>query len=122
MRVQALVLIDHGSRRSESNALLEEMARRVAQRLPQWHVEPAHMEIAEPSLGHAIARCVENGAREIAVVPFFLGPGRHVTEDIPRMVEEQRALYPEVKMRVTGCLAPADLLATLVIERATGAS
>lgn len=119
MRVKALVLIDHGSRRSESNALLEEMATRVAGQLPEWHVEAAHMELAEPSLADAVARCVEKGAREIVVVPFFLGPGRHVTEDIPRLVQEQREAHPDVSMRLTDCLAPDDLLATLVVARAT---
>lgn len=119
MRVKALVLIDHGSRRAEANALLEAMSARVAKLLPDWQVEPAHMELAEPTLAQAIARCVQNDAREIVVVPFFLGPGRHVTQDIPRLLDDERAKYPEVSMRLTGALAPDDLLAQLVIQRAT---
>lgn len=43
-------------------------------------VELAHMEISEPSIEVAFARCVEQGATLVAVSPFFLSPGRHWQE------------------------------------------
>ena len=77
-----IILVDHGSRRGESNQLLEEVAaafaRRFAERYPI--VEPAHMELAEPTIAAAYARCVERGAERIVVVPYFLGPGKHWTD------------------------------------------
>ena len=35
-------------------------------------VEPAHMELAEPSIATAFARCVERGATTVVVFPYFL--------------------------------------------------
>ena len=40
-------------------------------------VEPAHMELAEPSIGTAFDRCIERGARLVVIHPYFLLPGRH---------------------------------------------
>src|SRR6476619_2145387 len=82
-----IVIVDHGSRRGESNEMLEEVARLFGERFGGSYeiVEPAHMEIAEPSIATAYGRCVERGARRVVVCPFFLGPGKHWTSDIPSL-------------------------------------
>ena len=77
--VNAILLIDHGSRRAQANALLEEVAAQVRKRVgAETIVEPAHMELAEPSIEQGFARCVERGASMVVVHPFMLAPGRHV--------------------------------------------
>ena len=48
-----LIVVDHGSRRAESNAMLEQMVGQVAATVPYDIVEPAHMELAEPSIAAA---------------------------------------------------------------------
>ena len=72
--------------------MLEEVAAIFAQRFKQTYdiVEPAHMELAEPSIGTAYAKCAERGATRIIVCPFFLGPGKHWTADIPRLAPTRR--------------------------------
>jgi len=96
-----LLIVDHGSRRAESNQLLHHAADRFA-RYSGWQiVEPAHMELAEPSIQQAFDRCVARGARRIVVFPWILSPGRHWTEDIPGLVEQAAAVHPEVQWLVT---------------------
>ena len=67
-------------------------------------VEPAHMELAEPSIATALGRCVQQGAEWVILFPYFLGPGRHSTEDIPRLAAEAAAQYPGLRYRVTSPL------------------
>ena len=43
------------------------------------------MELATPDIDSAFTRCVEQGATFVVVHPYFLGPGRHVSQDIPRL-------------------------------------
>lgn len=64
-------------------------------------VEPAHMELAEPTIEQTFAECVARGARRIVVHPYFLAPGRHSTQDIPRMCAEAAAKFPGVTHTVT---------------------
>ena len=114
---RAVVLVDHGSRAPEANALLEALAERVRARLPDRLVRVAHMEIAPPSLGEAIDACVAAGAREVVVHPYFLTPGRHAVRDIPRMASEAAARHPGVAVRVTGPLGLHDGLVDAVVAR-----
>ena len=58
---RAILLVDHGSRRPEANALLEEVARQVRQRLPGRVVGVAHLEIARPNLQEGIEACLAQG-------------------------------------------------------------
>lgn len=85
MSKTGIIIVDHGSRRQESNALLEDVAQRFADRFQQQYdiVEPAHMELCQPSIATAYERCVARGAMRIVVCPFFLGPGKHWTATFP---------------------------------------
>ncbi|HQZ68961.1 MAG TPA: CbiX/SirB N-terminal domain-containing protein [Planctomycetaceae bacterium] len=97
----AVIIVDHGSRRSESNAMLHQAAERFMSDSASAIVEPAHMELAEPSIAAAFDRCVQRGARRVVVFPYFLSPGRHWTEDIPRLVSDAARQHPGVEWLVT---------------------
>jgi sirohydrochlorin ferrochelatase len=114
-----IIIVDHGSRRAQSNEMLEEVARMFAQRFTTLYdvVEPAHMEIAEPSIATAYARCVERGATRVVVTPFFLGPGKHWTGDIPRLAAEAAANHPGTNYHVTMPLGIDDLILDLLNKR-----
>ncbi len=114
---RAIVLVDHGSRRAEANAVLDEIAVRLRRRRPDCLVEPAHMELASPTLGEAIDACVAAGASEIVVHPYFLVPGRHSTRDIPTLVREATRRHPGVAVRVSEPLGVHDALLDVVLER-----
>ena len=115
-----IIIVDHGSRRDESNKMLEEVASLFAKRFSEKFeiVEPAHMELAEPSIATAYARCVQRGASRVIVVPFFLGPGKHWTGDIPRLAGEAAKEFPQTQYHVTMPLGIDDLILELLAKRA----
>jgi sirohydrochlorin ferrochelatase len=114
-----IIIVDHGSRRAQSNEMLEEVAALFAQRFSALYdiVEPAHMEIAEPLIATAYDRCVERGATRIIVTPFFLGPGKHWTGDIPRLTAQAAANHPGTTYHVTMPLGIDDLILDLLNKR-----
>ncbi len=112
-----VVVVDHGSRRSESNDLLLAVTALFRSRSELAIVEPAHMELAEPTIAQALAKCVAQGARTVVVFPYFLSPGRHWSEDIPRLAAEAAADFPEVKHLVTAPLGLHSLIADVMSER-----
>ena len=116
-----IIIVDHGSRRDESNRMLEQVAEQFAMRFGQRYpiVEPAHMELAEPSIPTAYARCVERGSKRIVVCPFFLGPGKHWTQDIPRITSEAAARFPGTVYHVAPTLGIDDLILDLLEKRAS---
>lgn len=114
-----LVVVDHGSRRTESNLAHERSVRSWTRSGDYVAVEPAHMELAEPSIADAFARCVEQGATTVIVAPYFLGPGRHWDRDIPALATEAAAGHPGVRFLVSAPLGPDPRLLDLLEERVT---
>ncbi len=114
---RAILLIDHGSRRAEANALLEDVADQVRRRAPESIVEVAHLEIAEPDIDEGINACVKKGATQIVVHPYFLGPGRHTTEDIPAQVERAGKKHPNVRIRISEALGGHAALIDAILDR-----
>lgn len=112
-----IVVVDHGSKRRESNELLEAVARQFADFSQCDIVEPAHMELAEPTIDQAFDRCVERGARTVVVFPYFLAPGRHWSEDIPRLAAAAASRHPEVHHVVTAPLGLHPLLSDIMARR-----
>ena len=122
MSKNGIIIVDHGSRRAESNEMLEEVARLFAERYRASYdiVEPAHMEIAEPSIATAYDRCVARGATRVVVCPFFLGPGKHWTSDIPSLTAGAAAKHPGTEYHVAPPLGIDDLMLELINKRIAG--
>jgi len=112
-----VVVIDHGSRSALSNELLVEATRQVGGLEGLDVVEPAHMDLAEPTLGQAFDRCVARGVGTVVIVPFFLLPGRHWQEDIPTLAEAAGARHPGVRWIITAPLGLHPLMALIVEDR-----
>jgi sirohydrochlorin ferrochelatase len=117
--MKAILLIDHGSRRSEANEMMDCMANLVqAVAGPEVVVRYAHMELCEPSIPAGVRNCVEAGATELIVFPYMLSPGKHSTGDIPRMVAAAAEDFPNLDVRVTNAFGVHEKLAELILERA----
>jgi len=115
--MKSLLLVDHGSRRSEANDMLEDVARLLRQKRPHLIIHIAHMELAEPTIAQGVQACVQNGATEIIVHPYMLSPGRHATQDIPQMAQEAAKAHPNITITTTAPLGLHEKLADVVLER-----
>lgn len=116
------MLVDHGSRRAEANTMLDAVAALYAESTGTAIVEPAHMELAEPSIAQAFARCVARGATSVIICPYFLSPGRHSTTDIPDLAAEAAAAYPGVVYRVAEPLGVDRRMAEILHARVLAAA
>ncbi|MDB5387915.1 MAG: cbiX [Planctomycetaceae bacterium] len=119
MTQTGIIIVDHGSRLADSNRLIESVA--VAfhtQFATEWPiVEPAHMELTEPSIATAYAHCVSRGATNIVVLPYFLGPGKHWTSDIPALTADAANRFPGTTFRIAPTLGLDDLMLELLRKR-----
>lgn len=116
-RKLGVIVVDHGSRRAESNDLLLEVVALFERVSGMPLVEPAHMELAEPSIAAAFAKCVERGAETVVVFPYFLSPGRHWSQDIPHLAGEAAKSHPGVRWQVTSPLGLHELMAEVMGQR-----
>lgn len=112
-----VIIVDHGSRRHASNVMLEEFAAAFAEASRYRIVEPAHMELAEPSIQTAFDRCVARGAKVVVVCPYFLLPGRHWDQDIPRLTRAAAARHPGVPFMVTAPIGLHPMMQRVIESR-----
>jgi len=116
--MRALVLLAHGSRRDASNEEVRGLATAVAARMDGRYdrVTCAFLELVEPSIGEAIDREVAFGCDEVVCLPYFLSAGRHVSEDIPGLIEAARQRHPSARIRLERYLGAQNRLAQLIAD------
>ncbi|MEX0775191.1 MAG: CbiX/SirB N-terminal domain-containing protein [Phycisphaeraceae bacterium] len=112
-----VVIVDHGSSRAESNVMLEAIVAHFALQSHYRIVEPAHMELAEPTIATAFGRCVARGAMSVVVMPYFLLPGKHWYHDIPRLTADAAAGHPGVSHLVTAPLGLHPMINQVIEAR-----
>ena len=114
---QALLIVDHGSRRAGSHELLREVAEVMRERFGLSIVHYAHMELVEPTIQQGFDACVADGAEEVIVHPYFLGPGHHVTTGIPALVKQAASRHPGIACRITKPLGVHSKIGEVILER-----
>lgn len=116
--MKSLLLVAHGSRRAASNDEVRTLTQRLAERAGErYHkVDCAFLELAEPSIPDGIQRCIDAGASEVVVLPYFLSAGRHVAEDIPGEVKIKQDEHPDIAIRIAPYLGEAQAIPDVLLD------
>lgn len=113
----SLVLLAHGSRLESANREVRDVAAALAVQTGA-PVVPAFLELAEPSLTAALEKLIAAGHTRLLVLPYFLTQGRHLSEDIPRLLAETAGRHAGVSVRLLDYMGKhagvVDLLADIV--------
>src|SRR5437870_3549324 len=113
----ALLLMAHGSRQPEANADLHHVVGELRRRGRYRLVEASFLELAEPGVEEAAARCVAQGARRVLLLPYFLSAGVHVRRDLAEIRRRLAERYPHVEFRLGEPLGRHPMLLAVVAER-----
>lgn len=121
--MKSLLLIAHGSRRSQSNDEVSEMAEKLKRLCADEYniIHAGFLELADPLIPDGIKKCIDDGATSVTVLPYFLNSGRHVIEDIPNIVNETKQHYPDVNIKIASHLGASALMMDLLISTANSA-
>lgn len=114
---RAILLLGHGSRAEDANMGMYEVIREIRGTTEYDIVEAGFLELNHPSIPEAIDLCVEKGAEEVVVIPYFLHMGRHVLEDLPKEIEKGRRKHPGVSILLGPPLGFHKKLVDIVLER-----
>jgi sirohydrochlorin ferrochelatase len=114
---RAALLIAHGSRVETANKDLATLAEQLRSRQIYPIVEIAYLELAEPTILDAGKTCVQAGAAQVYLLPYFLSAGAHVTGDLERYRQELAAQFPLVRFTLCKPLSSHPLLVEIVIDR-----
>jgi sirohydrochlorin cobaltochelatase len=117
---RGVILFAHGSRDPLWHKPMEAVAAQLLLGDPTLAVRCAYLELSQPDLATACAELVGAGIARIAVVPMFLGVGRHAREDLPLLLVQLRAQHPQVQFELKAAVGEDPrlirLLATIAAE------
>ena len=99
MKPTALLLIAHGSRQPEANDDLHHIAHQLTAR-GHAIVIASFLELASPDIETGGQMCVERGAGQVILVPYFLSAGVHVRRDLTAARDRLSQRFPEVEFRL----------------------
>jgi sirohydrochlorin ferrochelatase len=121
--LNVLLLIAHGSRKEAANQEIRDLAARIEKHDASDYaaVVPTFLEFAQPDIGRAIDHCVDSGAKQITVLPYFLSAGAHVNRDVPGQLEIASQRHPGVNINLTPHFGFAEGIVDLVIDCTSGA-
>jgi len=116
-----LLVVGHGSSMPYNKQLIEEIAARIAQRMPGAVARVGFMNINKPSIKDGLDSFKGTSVRRIIVFPLFLARGVHTTEDVPRLIGlkegEKRIAYDGYDIVYADPLGADDLIAELSCTR-----
>ena len=113
----AILLMAHGSRISEANDAVREIAALVKKMTEFEIVEVSFRELRLPDIQQGVDNCVAQGAKRIMLVPYFLYLGAHVQQDLPEELAQARERHPGIEMVFGKHLGVHNKLAEVVVER-----
>jgi precorrin-8X/cobalt-precorrin-8 methylmutase len=117
-----LIIIGHGSKLPQNRENLEKLAEILRKKSNFKIVEISFMVRNKPTIPEAIESVAQKGVSKIVLVPAFLAPGVHTTQEIPEMIglkEQEPALKARGIQLIYGEPLGADeRIADIIEEKA----
>jgi sirohydrochlorin ferrochelatase len=102
----AKILLSHGSRRLGGNQPCEEIASQLDALTAYWSLSP--------TLSEQITALSEKGAKNIAILPYFLFTGG-ITDAIAQQVQQLQSAFPHLKLFLGQPLGATEQLADAIV-------
>lgn len=118
--VDGIVLVSHGSHWPAALRQVQDIARGMQRAIPDIPVATAFLDINRPDPVTCCQALLQAGCRALAVMPFFLHAGRHVREDLPRMMDEVRQAWQGCRISLLEYLDDIAGLAAIVADHYRG--
>lgn len=116
------IILGHGSKAPEALTTLKKVQQLVKETSQLEVVEIASLQFDKPDISDAIAHVVSQGVKKIVIVPLFLYFGIHLQEDIPVILNEEKAKYSDVEFIMTDNLGADQRIIDIVLDRIKEAS
>lgn len=114
---EAIILMGHGSSIPEAGKDMEEVARRLKEKYSYPMVEICFMSGLGPHFPEVLEKCVNQGTKNVLVIPYFLHGGLHLVLDVPKMIQKEAKKFPNVKLILGKSFGFDEALVDLVERR-----
>ena len=114
---RAVVLVGHGSKLQGSDEALNRVLASLRKKEPETFFQAAFLDVQPPCIPEGIEFCIKQGAEEVIVIPYFVQAGKHVVQDIPRIVSEAQVKYPNKIIRLGEYIGFDERVVSIISDR-----
>ena len=95
----AICIAGHGSRDKDGIQEFITLAKKFNEREPHRIVECGFLEFAKPTIDEAVTKCIQDGIKNIIVIPGELMAAGHAKNDMPSEVQSMALKYPDLNIQ-----------------------
>lgn len=99
--MNGIIFFGHGARDTRWREPFDRLCAMWRNQHPQTQVEPAFLELMEPSLESAVLSLVNQGVKKIQIIPVFFGQGGHLRNDFPVLLAACQDRFPNIHLSAT---------------------
>ncbi len=115
--MQALLITAHGSRKSQSNEEVMQLAQELEKMTRIFDcVSYAFIEFTSPSFSEQVDNLAARGSTRIVVFPYFIAAGTHVLSDLPKLIHQAKTAHPDIEFALTPHLGKLEGIKNLILE------
>lgn len=115
--MKALVLIAHGSKRSLSNEEFVDLVNKIKNKDENFsEIEAAFLELATPSIQTVAKKFISQSIKKIYFYPYFLNSGKHVSVDLPDILNELKEEYPTIDFVLLKHFGSSDRISDIILD------
>ncbi|DAB41077.1 MAG TPA: cobalamin biosynthesis protein CbiX [Sulfurovum sp. UBA12169] len=116
--MRGIVFVAHGSKKESSNREVLDLAELLNKEKAPGIVpiKAAFLEFAQPDIPQALKEMIEAGCTQIDIYPYFLNTGKHVSTDIPHIIQPLKELYPDTAFRILPHFGASSKLAKIILD------
>lgn len=115
---QGVILFGHGARDPAWAGPMQRMRERMRALAPELEVTLAFLELMSPSLAEAAEGLIAGGCQRLVIVPVFLAQGGHLKRDLPALLAELAARYPQVVFKLEPAVGEAEPVVAAIADYA----
>ncbi len=116
--MRGILFFCHGARQDSWRVPFDAILAQSRHEQAQTPVALAFLEMMKPDFFDALAELRNQGVRSVDVIPLFLAPGSHTQRDLPELIQQAAARWPELVFRVAPTLTESAPLREAIVKAA----
>jgi sirohydrochlorin ferrochelatase len=117
MTAPSLVLLGHGSNDPQVPQVSHQIREGLLAIRPELDIHVAFLDHCTPSGIQVVNKLVKGGVEEIVFVPLLLSDAFHVQADVPALLAQVRASFPELHVTASRPIGPEAQLLSIIDRR-----
>ena len=97
IKMSGLIMVAHGSKKDISNDEFRDLVDEIKTKNEDFkEIDTAFLEFASPTIHSAVQSQVQKKINKIYFYPYFLNSGKHVSVDLPHIIDSLEKQYSSV--------------------------